>query len=51
MLKYVKEKTLDVVKSTSSLFYLNNGSGALSVKMLFVRIAKDDEIDAYFRAG
>ncbi len=27
------------------------GSGALSGKMLLVRIVKNNEIDAYFRAG
>ena len=29
----------------------NNGSGALSDKMLLVRIVENNKIDAYFRAG
>ncbi len=40
-----------VCQPNISLFLKKRGSGALSGKMLLVRIVENNKIDAYFRAG
>ncbi len=39
------------IKVQSKRFMLNLGSGALSGKMLLIRIVENNKIDDYFRTG
>ncbi len=43
--------TLSVMLMLNQILHINLGSGALSGKMLHVRLVENNKIDAYFRGG